>query len=280
MTTPFSQPVVPPQPNAQSFGVQELALFKTYNRESYRAAFGAEPPPYDPSRPIKSWFDSTVDTSHPENVAIYRVLGLDASNQWSMRQLVLTAQEAATVNLAGAVQYPAYKPAPTDATRGGGGINPLYMSLESDARQLMAELGGANLGDEGNSAVFPVTYPAGEPRRLWYFMYQGHPMNVGALIYNRNKNGIGSPGKWDFKTGEPVWVPDPPGPTGLDDTRPPRELPLRDLLPNERLETGPMGVHVVRTDLVAQAAADAGLFTAADRALLQAIHDMVSKLAS
>lgn len=278
MSTPYSRPVVPPQPEAPSYGVQQLALFKTYTRESYRAAFGVEPPPYDPSRLIKTWFDSTADTSHPENVAIYRVIGPDPAKGWSMRQLVLTAREAATVNLPGEVRYPPRLIPPTKASRGGGTINPIYLSLESEARELMAELGGSDLGDEGISTIFPVIYPPDEPRRLWYFMLGGRAVNAGALLYNRNKRGIGSPGRWDLSSGEPVWVPDPPGPIGLDDTRPPREMPVRDLLPNERLESGPMGPRIVRTDFAQAAAAESGQFTTADRSMLEAIHRMVSQL--
>ena len=71
---PVSQPVVPAQPNQELYSVQDLALFKTYSRDSYRAAFGLEAPAYDPARLLKSWFDSTVDVSDPGNVAVYHVV--------------------------------------------------------------------------------------------------------------------------------------------------------------------------------------------------------------
>ena len=51
--SPVSQPVVPAQPNTEFYSIQDLALFKAYSRESYRAAFGMEAPAYDPARAAK-----------------------------------------------------------------------------------------------------------------------------------------------------------------------------------------------------------------------------------
>lgn len=279
MSVPFSRPLIPGQPDSAFYGVQELALFKTYNRKSYEEAFGEQPPPFDPARPIKTWFDSTVDTSSPTNVALYKTIARDHENKWAVRQLVLPAREAATVNLPGAVTYPERVIPPTTATRGGGGITALYMSLESEAKALMEEMGGTDLGDEGDTAVFPVIYPPEEPRRLWYFLYKGRPVNVGALLYNRNKKGIGSPGKWEFSSGIPVWVPDPEPPTGIGDPRPPVAMPVRDLLPTEKLQTGLMGIGIARVDLGQDVKHMAGQFTEQDRATLQLIYQMVSRIA-
>ena len=278
MQSPVSVPKAPPQPDSAFYSVQELALFKTYSRESYRADFGVEAPPFDPSRVIKTWFDSTADTSAPDNVAVYKTIFRNDQNQWGFRQLVMPASEAATVNLPGKVSYPKYVVQPTTATRGGGGITALYLSLESDARALMEEVGGSDLGDEGATAVFPVHYPPEEPRRLWYFQFRGKAVNAGALIYNRNKNGVGAPGKWDFSTGVPVWKPAPEPPTGLGDTRPAREMPMRDLRPNERLQVGLMGVGIARTDLAEKVKESSGQFTEQDRATLQMIYQMLTKL--
>ncbi len=278
MTTPLSTPLAPPQPDSAFYSIRELALFKTFTRDSYREAFGVEAPPFDPSRVIKTWFDSTADTSAPDNVAVYNTLARNDQNKWEFRQLVMPASEAATVNLPGQVTYPPYVVQPTAATRGGGGITALYLSLESDARALMEELDGTNLGDEGATAVFPVHYPPEEPRRLWYFQFRGKAVNVGALLYNRNKNGVGAPGKWDFSSGVPEWTPDPPPPTGIGDKRPSREMPMRALLPNEQLQVGLMGVGIARTDLADKLKEAAGQFTEQDRATLQMIYQMLAQL--
>jgi hypothetical protein len=58
MSNPVSQPVIPPQPNQLYYGVSALALFQTFTRDTYLSAFGIQAPPYDPTRVIKTWFDS------------------------------------------------------------------------------------------------------------------------------------------------------------------------------------------------------------------------------
>jgi len=277
MANPISQPVIPAQPNSEFYSVQELALFQAFNRETYRAMFGVEAPAYDPSRRRKSWFDSSVDLSHPDNVALYRIVRQEANGSPAMRQMVMPAQEAATVNLPGVVHYPPYVVAPTRATRGGSILNALYLSLESDARALMQELGGENLQEEALPS-FPAVYPGDEPRRLWYFLFRGQPVNAGALLESRNAQGVGAPGHWDVSTPQPVWIADPPGPSGDDDPRPPREMPVRDLLPNEKLYTGFMGiVGVARTDFQKSEDEASGKFTADDRLVLRMIYQAVSK---
>jgi hypothetical protein len=280
VVNPVSQPVVPAQPNTEFYNIQDLVLFKTYSRGSYRAAFGVEPAAYDPARVLKSWFDSTVDVSDPGNVAIYHVVAQDQSGKGILRQMVMPAQEAAMVNLPGAIQYPRYVVPPTLATRGGSILNAIYLSLESDAQALMTQLGGTGLQQE-ELPSYPASYPGDEPRRQWYFLIKGQPVNVGALLLIRNAQGVGAPGHWDLSSPQPVWVPDPPAPTGEDDTRPPRAMPVRDLLPNEELYTGMMGIlGVVRTDLQKTADEASGLFTPDDRAMLRSIYLAVSKLSS
>lgn len=278
MSNPISQPVVPPQPNEESYGAQALALFKTFTRATYLNTFGVQAPAYDPSRVIKAWFDSTVDTSDPANVAVYKIVGQDPNGNWTLRQMVIPTQEAATVNLPGTIMYPPYVVAPTQATRGGSGINPLYLSLESDAQALMPEIGGTTIVDEGNTAVFPVVYPQNEPRRVWDIVFQGQPLNVGLLLNAKYAKGVGAPGHWDTSHNDAIWIPDPPAPAGLDDTRPPRSMPVRDLLPNEKLQTGLMGVGIIRTDLQQSQAEAAGQFTPDDRATLKQIYQIVSRL--
>ena len=274
---PVSQPVVPAQPGTEFYNIQDLVLFKTYSRDTYRAAFGMEAPAYDPARVIKTWFDSTVDVSHPGNLAVYRVVTQDQKGNGVLQQMVLPAQEAATVNLPGAIPYAPYVVTPTLATRGGSVMNPIYLSLESDAQALMIGLGGTNLQQE-DLPSFPASYPSDEPRRPWYFLVKGVSVNAGALLWTRNAKGVGAPGHWDISAPQPVWVPDPPAPTGEEDTRPRRAVPVRDLLPNEQLYTGIMGIlGVVRTDLQKAAAESSGQFTADDRALLRSIYLAVSK---
>lgn len=278
MSTPVSQPVIPAQPDLLAYSVDDLGLFSNFTRASYQAAFGVQAPAWDPTRLTKTWFDSTVDTSNPANLAVYKIVAKDASGNWGIQQMVMPAEEAATVNLQGSITYPPYVIPQTDATRGGALINPLYLSLQSDATAIMNQVGGSQLADEGTTPVFPVIYPPDEPRRVWDFVVNGNVVNAGALIASVNANGIGYPGSWGTENGGPLWIPDPPAPTGLNDTRTPRAMPVRDLLANEKLQTGLMGVSVVRTDLLQQQNEAEGQFTPDDRATLQQIYQMLSKL--
>ena len=277
MTIPFSQPVIPAQPNKDSYGFSEIALFKTYTRESFRAAFGVEAPAFDPSRVIKTWFDSNADTSDAANVVVYKVAAADAKGNWSLRQMVIPAVEAATVNLPGAISYPEYVIAPSRAARAGvSPIWPVNLSLESEARTLLAELGlpGLPLVDEGIGTVFPINY-ADDPRRVWNFVYKGVGYNVGTLIASKFRNGVGAPGHW-MVSDTIEWIAAPPAPTGAGDQRPPREIPVRDLLPNEKIGMTLMGPTILRTDRQQAAAEASGQFTEADRALLRQILAIVS----
>src|SRR5215471_15393890 len=99
MTTPVSRPVPPVEPNQLAYGISQLALFTSYTRASYLAAFGVQAPAWDPSRVRKTWFDSTVDTSDPSNVAVYKIIAPDQTGNWGIRQMVIPATEAASVNL-------------------------------------------------------------------------------------------------------------------------------------------------------------------------------------
>lgn len=273
-----SKPVVPAQPDKLQYGVLDLSLFKTYTRDSYLAAFGVQAPAYDPSRRIKAWFDSTVDASDPEEAVVYKILSTDKNGAPSIKQIALTSKEASTVNLPGVVTYPSYVIAPTQASRGPALLSPGFLSLESQGREIIAAVGRGDLVDEGTTDQYPVIYPAGEPRRMWAILIGGTQTNAGALLQDRNARGVGSPGHWTLPpNGGVAWIADPPAPTGFDDTRPWREMPLRDLLPNEVVTATPFGVVIVRTDKQQQADQADGKFTPSDRQMLQQILEILTK---
>jgi len=289
MNKPISEPVIPPQPDKEVYGPGDLALFKEYTRESYRAAFAADAPPWDPARLTKSWFDSTVfdsatlDGSSQLGSTKYKIFSQDQTGAWGFHDMMIALAEAASVNLPGAVAYPQYVVQPTGATRGGSGMTANYLSLESEAIALSPTFGGTRLTDQGATLAFPVVYPPGEPRRMWAIVLpNGNQLNVGLLMLARNAGGIGSPGHWEMSSpaSGPVWSADPPAPTGLNDTRLHRAMPVRTLLPNERIGMGTLGFGavIVRTDLgQAQAELD-GKFTPGDRQQLQEIYRILGKL--
>jgi hypothetical protein len=294
MRTPVSLPVIPPQPNEDVYSASALALFQEYTRDTYTAAFGMAPPPWDPSRLYKSWFDSSVPvstagTSAPAAMVTYQIFGQDTTGAWGLQNMTLALADAASVNLpGGAIAYPQYVIQPTDATRGASGLSANYLSLESDANALLPTFAGTSLVDQGLTPVFPVVYPVDEPRRMWAIVLaNGNQLNVGLLLMARNAGGIGSPGHWNTSAdaspgGYPVWSADPPAPTGLDYTGPDRAMPLRALLPNERIGVQLFGLLpatvIMRTDLGQAQAEAAGQFTPADRQNLNAIYRIVSSL--
>jgi len=282
VSLPSSIPSPLAQPNQVSYGVEVLALFQSYTRDSYRAAFGVDAAPWDRSRFRKAWFDSTVDVSDPSRLVSYQFVGQDVQGNWALQTMQMPAADAASANLPGAIVYPAYIVAPTGATRGITRVSPVELSLEMDARELLVELKGASILDEGSLGGFPVSYPANEARRMWVIVYgNGHQRNVGELLQARNANGVGFPGHWDMAAGDPMWTADPAPENGLHDSRPVRPVPVRALYPNEVLRPvmtgiGPVGVQVVRTDLEQQAALQSGAFLQQDRQMLQEILRIVS----
>ena len=287
MNSPVSMPLAPPQPDQDIFSPTALALFREYTRESYRSTFGLDAPPWDPARLYKSWFDSSTFIPQPNTVA-YRTFGQDATGAWGLQNLTLTFADAASVNLPGEITYPKYLVSPTGATRGSSSMSANYLSLESDARTLLPAFGGTSLVDQGITPVFTVVYPAGEARRMWAIVTpNGNQLNVGLLLIERNAGGVGSPGHWDTADdsasgGYPKWMADPAAPSGLDDTRPHCAMPVRALLPNERIGMQTLGVFdspvIMRTDLGQAAAELAGHFTPSDRQILTEVYRILSKL--
>jgi hypothetical protein len=274
--TPTSIPMVPAQPAQANYSTAELDLVQTFTRDSYLAAFGVQAPVWDPTRVAKYWFDSTVDPTKVGSAA-YTVVDVAAA---TLQQVTMPASEASTVNIPGAYVYPPYVIAPTDATRGGAPMNPSWFSLQSQAQALMTMFGGSNLLDAGITPVNPVIYPGDELRRMWTFTLTGVQINAGMLMVSEYSQGVGAPGQWDLSSGGPVWIAAPSAPTGLDDIRPPRPVPVRALLPGEQLIASPLGlggVTVVRTDVSPELG---GGYTVADRTLMQEIYNLVSKLSS
>ena len=282
MNIPFSVPAPQPPPNQVSYGIESLSLFQSYTRDSYQGAFGVEAPAWDPARVRKAWFDSSVDVSNPSSLISYRWLHQDAAGDWTVRLFQLPVLEAASVNLPGAMRYPPYVVAPTGAVRDISPVSPLYLSFEADAKELMLELKGSSIFDEGAQGAFPVLYPAGEQRRMWVMKYgTGQNLNVGLLLESKNAKGFGAPGHWDASAGTPIWVPDGPAANGLEDVRPPCPVPVRALLASEELRPimtgiGAVGVQVVRTDLEQEVAERSGAFLASDRLILRQILSLLT----
>ena len=90
------------------YSLDKLYLFPYYQtREDYRRATGQEPPPWDPNRPPKYWFDPNARQSTRRNVVYDHVIATSESGKPLMGPdgkpmldfLVLPKEEAATVNI-------------------------------------------------------------------------------------------------------------------------------------------------------------------------------------
>lgn len=257
MSVPTSNPTIPAETNEPQYPVTKLALFRNYTRVSYFAAFGVQPPPYDTSRPTKTWFDSSQ--AGKEGSVTYSVI---ANGSTEVTTLTMTCAEAASVNLEGDYSYPAYVPPSnqTVAVQGLPGtqpqpINAVLICEEADAAEIAKELGvDPPVNDEANQWPDQVDWRT-ETRRPWAITVRGTKYLCSGLIAQRNKDGVGAPGSWS--TDGPLnWTPAPEPSWGNLQS----ELtPVRSLLPNEKLILWGLfsGTMVQRTDLQPAQAAPA-----------------------
>ncbi len=90
------------------YGLDSLYRFPYYQtRDAYRAVTGQLPPPFNPNRPPKYWFDSKAAESTRRNVVYDPILGVaanglplaDKDGKPVLDILVLNKDEAATVNI-------------------------------------------------------------------------------------------------------------------------------------------------------------------------------------
>lgn len=243
----------------------QLPGYTVFTRDSFHAATGKAAPPADSTKRPKGWIGS--------------------GTFWFVRGLQLVQETVPPtengVNIEGGGPYPANVLQATRASAGGKDgppYNPLYLSLEADARALVDVLKGSNLRDEGATGPLPLYYPADEPRREWEFDLPNgvSGLNVGSLLYVRNLPGVGSGGHWNTATAVPTWVPDlHPMPADLNN---PWSPPCRPLKPNEQI--GRSGIMAIPMLLVSESdpgtgttPAVAGGFTENDRRILRALAD-------
>jgi hypothetical protein len=274
---PTSVPTPQPQPTTNPFPTSALNLFwpgsptsPLFTNDpagrSAALAAGFTVPAYDPTKPSKCWAATSWPTTIPQGY--YDGTG---------NLVPLGADPTDPLNIWGPTEYPVYEPAPTPA---------LYMGLETapatfiDQQPVPASMLATQ--DQGNALALAWGLTAaalsdqsaaqmmtrnGETRGLWYIDFNGVAYNVGQQIALQNANGVGAPGHWDttMSVGNvsqpitPVWVSDIP-PLNPN-PNPPRPIPQRQLLPNERLQAGGLmdpTLMVWTTPLAAGSAPSAG----------------------
>lgn len=250
------EPAAPPE--QERYGVAELQLFPRLTRASYLERFGEQAPAWNRSRRIQRWFDTSVldeaGGDPRDRIVSYEVFD-PATGRFE--QMQMTAAEACVPNLPGTVSYAKYQVAPTRAVLKNvvdGSESPLnaaYLCELEEARQVAKELGAREWDVRQSEFGGPWRFVwNGETRRLWTVDWKGQRLQASMLLAQRHGHGVGAPGHWDLTGAEPVWIPEVPGDTGERDPRPEVPIPMRRLLPNERLEQGLGGVWVVvREDL-------------------------------
>jgi hypothetical protein len=85
------------------YSIGNLYLFPYFStREEYQRATGQEPPPWDPTRAPKYWFDPNAKNSRSRRVVYERVIAdppAGPDGKPMLDALVLDRDEAATVNI-------------------------------------------------------------------------------------------------------------------------------------------------------------------------------------
>lgn len=199
---------MPQHPN--TLILSTVSVYK--DRADYQAQNdNQQPPPFDISKPVKMW--NTADVSSRTSLGFWR--NLEAANTPEYSTLSLTGDELKSVNIPGRYHYQPWSPAPTSATAIGGDgtlfpLSPRVLSTSSQSAVIAEELRLAGYEVTARISDMPINYGT-ETRRVFELVVDGVPRLVAALLAERYKNGIGTPGSWQpKKPGEetnPRWIP-------------------------------------------------------------------------
>ncbi len=274
-----SIPKDPAQPDAITYQPRDLEIVKQYNRDSYVAEFGEQPPSADPAFPAKYWFDTSKATEGEGAVYYSRI-----NPSTGTRELISIPKAIARrVNIPGAKTYPAYVPAPTPAVvlfNGviNRGVDPAELSTEEQAKAMVVETGAIEYLDFTPVFGALAVDLRGETRRMLVLRYadnRPYPY-VGQLMVEKNRYGIGAPVQV-VKDGPtaPDWTPTDTNETVAKGE--PYWVPQRALLPNEKVVVANFVVQVMRTDKDTASAAGGGL-TAEEHTMLVEIHQNTKKV--
>lgn len=290
------KPVTPAQPDKAQYTGEALQLSPRLTRPIYEKMFGEQAPPYDPERRIKRWFFTT--TGEPSAMTEFTTFN---DKTGVFETIAMTNQEAATPNLPGTFVYEKYvNPIATAAqlqvinglgqvqTAGQTGINLVDpMILDAVVGEAAKQLGIAIVTAE--SVVpkpFYMVYGAETRRKMNVVLPSGEKLDGAKFVEARFIKGVFAPGKWSLNTaGQPVFTPDVPA-DGEHDLRPEVPVPVRALLPNEKVESrrdfaAGLVYYIARTDVSdpAPTLQAGGGLTAEQAAALTRIDAGVAKIA-
>lgn len=256
----FAQvPAPPPQPSTSPYSVTALELLPTYDRASYQKVTGTQAPPFDISKPAKSWFDSTASGS-----VTYQVFNGSLSSP-AFLSVTMPSAQANTVNLPGLPTFATYAPQVSNIVISIGtcqgatssGYSGSYQSTLDQAMALLNEIGDSTLViNTGTGSMFPgssFAFCKIEPSNP-ISIYKLGNQNVGLMLQQRNAKGVGYPGSWGQKDAQGYYTFTPAVLNdGSTSTLGSIGTPSRALLPNEKLISVVNGIiptpEIVRTDL-------------------------------
>jgi hypothetical protein len=285
-----SKPVVPVQPKEARYGIDKLYLTQVLTREKYFEIYGEEAPFYDPSRKPKRWFFTDVleGSVDPDNELVqFQVWD---PNKRAIVPLVMTKREASLPNLTGVVKFREYKNSETTTAKmygptgeGGDGYSPINGAVLADPKlvDLVVKEIQKDTGVQFDVELSPDPWPwkyvyGSETRRNLNLVRESEQYSAAYILQQRFKNGLGHPGKWLIEKGvgpvfEPAVIP-----SGSGDSRPEVPVPVRPLLPNERIDTNPFGSVVTRTDMTQNepAPGTGSLTVVQDKLLKQVAEDV------
>ncbi len=274
-------PKDPAQPDAITYQPRDLEILPQYDHDAYVKTFGEEPPAPLAAYPAKYWADTSKATQG-EGTIYYQYIDPADGVQ---RLLALDKSIARRVNIPGKVAYPAYTPVPTPATvifNGTlqRGADPADFSTRKEAEAMKTETGASAILDGTPKDGLLTVALNGETRVMWRLIYPDgrEPMNVGQLLVEKNRYGIGAPVKviTEGVTSPPDWA--------LTETNesvakgPATPVPQRGLLPNEIVLTGAFGVQIKRTDMDNATPATGGGLTAEQDTILRETNAIVKRL--
>ena len=269
---PTNVPIRREKPMAAYYATMVLDLFTGYTRALFLKIFHVQAPPFRPDLGyVKKWWDS--DATGPDNDPyVYQYVDRSAVPP-VLRELEITQPQAREVNIPGKYQYPDYVVTPTRAYVAGPSGNAINLvqadrlSYLDDAEELERRLHEDVSGIRPSitqatldGVFFKVVYELDDPnnpqvsfrenRRLWEIeLEHGGFLNVGRIMKKMATDGVGSPGHFELRGDNPVWVSDVTleNPTSTLAVLP---IPARDLDDDETLvNLGIGGMPSVKRDL-------------------------------
>lgn len=246
------KPVTPAQPDKAQYTGEALQLSPRLTRPIYEKMFGEQPPPYDPAKRIKRWFFTDVLTGSTDQSNAMVEFQTFNDKTGKFETIAMTNQEAATPNLPGTYVYEKWVNPPETAAKlqvinGLGNVQTAGQNGEAfiDKMILDAVVGEAakQLGiaiSTAESVVlspFYIVYGAETRRKMNVILPSGEKLDGADFVKKRFAEGVFAPGKWSLNSAnQPVFTADVPV-TGEQDVRPEIPIPVRSLLPNEKVES-------------------------------------------